>query len=312
MQKRCANDKFSSTALKAILRYVLKGLDYLHSECHIIHTGNLLAGKAQSRLKADTGDVDLKPGNILVELENEGVIERYIQAERDEPCPRKRVGDRWIYLSRNNFGHPDDSLSGRLRIADFDMAAWGDKPRSNSEIIQLNNYRAPEVLLHAGWSYSADIWNLGVMVRFACLHEYLYPLMIKNSFGTSLRTNLYFRMKDTTRRLISPGSCHSSVLRRQISCPEPRKPNNISIQIVEYPCESLRSQRTNRALGNYRKAERIIPDVTLEDSVPSLEGEDKRRFLDFVSGMLRWIPEERKTARELLEHPWFRGHKYIL
>jgi len=27
-------------------------------------------------------------------------------------------------------------------------------------------------------------------------------------------------------------------------------------------------------------------------------------FLDFVRGMLAWRPEDRKTAAELLQHPW--------
>jgi len=31
-----------STILKAFLKLVLQGLDFLHSECHIIHTGELL------------------------------------------------------------------------------------------------------------------------------------------------------------------------------------------------------------------------------------------------------------------------------
>jgi hypothetical protein len=48
----------------------------------------------------------------------------------------------------------------------------------------------------------------------------------------------------------------------------------------------------------------LIPmDVSLENSVPSLQGEDREVFLDFVRMMLHWLPEERKTARELLEHP---------
>ena len=49
----------------------------------------------------------------------------------------------------------------------------------------------------------------------------------------------------------------------------------------------------------------LIPtDVRLEGSILSLEGEDKRLFLDFIKKMLQWLPEERKTAKELLEDPW--------
>ena len=32
--------------------------------------------------------------------------------------------------------------------------------------IQPVPYRAPEILLGCGWRMSADIWNLGVLVRF--------------------------------------------------------------------------------------------------------------------------------------------------
>lgn len=39
----------------------------------------------------------------------------------------------------------------------------------------------------------------------------------------------------------------------------------------------------------------------------TLEGESKEQFLRFVRGMLGWVPEERKTARELLGDPWMVG-----
>ncbi|KAL2041068.1 hypothetical protein N7G274_006012 [Stereocaulon virgatum] len=42
---------------------------------------------------------------------------------------------------------------------------------------------------------------------------------------------------------------------------------------------------------------------TSEDSLPSLTGEDKRLFVEFGRKMLRWMPEDRATAGELLEHP---------
>jgi serine/threonine-protein kinase SRPK3 len=49
----------------------------------------------------------------------------------------------------------------------------------------------------------------------------------------------------------------------------------------------------------------LIPtNVNLADSVTSLEAEDKRLYLKFVSKMLQWLPEHRSTAKELLEDPW--------
>jgi trans-aconitate methyltransferase len=48
----------------------------------------------------------------------------------------------------------------------------------------------------------------------------------------------------------------------------------------------------------------LIPDVSLEGSVLSLEGEEKQLFLNFARKMLQWLPEHRKTAKELLEDPW--------
>jgi serine/threonine protein kinase len=43
---------------------------------------------------------------------------------------------------------------------------------------------------------------------------------------------------------------------------------------------------------------------SLEKAEQFLSGRDKAMFLDFVRGMLAWRPEDRKTAKELLEDPW--------
>jgi serine/threonine-protein kinase SRPK3 len=42
----------------------------------------------------------------------------------------------------------------------------------------------------------------------------------------------------------------------------------------------------------------------LEENEFFLEGEHKEKFINFVRGMLQWRPEERKTAKELLQDPW--------
>jgi hypothetical protein len=42
----------------------------------------------------------------------------------------------------------------------------------------------------------------------------------------------------------------------------------------------------------------------LECTITTLSGEDKRLFLQFVGRMLRWLPEDRASAQELLGDPW--------
>lgn len=57
-------------------------------------------------------------------------------------------------------------------------------------------------------------------------------------------------------------------------------------------------------VDNILRAE-LTEGKKLEDTVTELVGDEKDVFLDFASGMLQWIPEKRKTARELLQHPIF-------
>lgn len=45
----------------------------------------------------------------------------------------------------------------------------------------------------------------------------------------------------------------------------------------------------------------------LADTVTELAGEEKEEFLDLASSMLQWLPEKRKTAKELLQHSFFDG-----
>jgi len=44
----------------------------------------------------------------------------------------------------------------------------------------------------------------------------------------------------------------------------------------------------------------------LENTITALDGEEKRLFLEFVSKMLKWLPEDRATAKELLADAWLR------
>lgn len=47
-----------------------------------------------------------------------------------------------------------------------------------------------------------------------------------------------------------------------------------------------------------------MPRTTLEKLETNLEGPDKEQFLQLMDKMLRWAPEDRQSARELLTDPW--------
>ncbi|WEW61242.1 hypothetical protein PRK78_006732 [Emydomyces testavorans] len=47
-----------------------------------------------------------------------------------------------------------------------------------------------------------------------------------------------------------------------------------------------------------------IPENSLEDSEERLEGKNKELFMQFLRKMLTWMPEERFSAKELLQDEW--------
>lgn len=55
--------------------------------------------------------------------------------------------------------------------------------------------------------------------------------------------------------------------------------------------------------GNWKEGV-AIPEISFEASEENLEGEKKALFLEFIRKMLRWVPEERQTAAELLKDSW--------
>ena len=98
----------------------------------------------------------------MVELENPNVLKDFVRAQAGNPMLRKIRDDRFIYQSHDDFG-PVRSPWSFTKIADFGVARQDD-PQFQNYPIQPDHYRAPEVILGAGRTYSADNWNLGIMV----------------------------------------------------------------------------------------------------------------------------------------------------
>lgn len=113
---------------------------------------------------------DLKLDNIMIDIEDQSTIDAFIRGQATHPMARKHIGDHTVYRCHNDFGpivrKPRASGSLVPMITDFGLAQRGDKPEPLLHPIQPNEYRAPEVLLGIGWTYSADMWNFGAMVSY--------------------------------------------------------------------------------------------------------------------------------------------------
>ncbi|KAK4133834.1 CMGC protein kinase [Trichocladium antarcticum] len=140
LASRNPTGRFTEHLLKAALVQLFLALDFLHSECRLIHT-------------------DIKADNILQELVDTSVIDAFTQAEIDHPSPRKVVNGATIFASR---GFERPKKFGDVVLSDFGSAVKGDQKRNHDA--QPDVYRSPEVMLETEWSYPIDIWNVGVMI----------------------------------------------------------------------------------------------------------------------------------------------------
>lgn len=75
---------------------------------------------------------------------------------------------------------------------------------------------------------------------------------------------------------------------------------------------SLIDSEANMVAGGWvAHQEATMPTVSLEVLEKRLNGKEKELFLAFIMSMLKWLPEERKTAKQLLEHPFLVDYSYL-
>ncbi|GKZ55682.1 hypothetical protein AnigIFM49718_000765 [Aspergillus niger] len=237
--------------LAFVLKRVFLALDYLHTECQVIHT-------------------DIKADNIsMFGIDDDSFFHDFTENELRNPCPRKELDGRNIYVSR------ELGISRQLGapiLCDFGSAVPGDI--EHSEDIQPDIYRAPEVILEAPWGYKVDIWNVGCMIW--------------NVFeGGSLFTGYDPEFQAYRSR------AHFAEIIRLLGPPPP---------------ELLAKGRLRHKLfsddGDFLAQSLLGDRIPLEDRETSFEGLDKTRFLIFVRKMLQWDPNKRSSAKELLEDEW--------
>ncbi|KAJ5542825.1 kinase domain protein [Penicillium sp. DV-2018c] len=243
--------------LKAFLKVILTGLDFLHSECQVVHT-------------------DLKADNFLIGFEDAAVLENYANQQESHPAPHVFRNGRPVFESRPDFG-PLRRGVGLLRISDFSAAVFGNVPSLHNPDIQPQPFCAPEVLLRAGWTYSADIWNLGTV---------LWELLAETTLFDGI-------CPDSARY---SREAHIAQMIRLLGPPPPQLLSKCDPGIRD---SLFSSQGTFKFPHLLPSEEYNFPNLT-----PVLHGEDKRLFIEFVRKMLQWEPERRSSAKQLYNDPW--------
>ncbi|KAL2844805.1 hypothetical protein BJY01DRAFT_235140 [Aspergillus pseudoustus] len=145
---------------------------------------------------------------------------------------------------------------------------------ANFGLSESDKYRAPEVILGCGWNLSAVIWNLSVM-HLAEMISFLGP----------------------------PLRDMAALSNAMISHKWPFTFTNDRYDEADNAATYFRGPFFDDD-GTFLFRNRIPRRRDLPMTVRAVPWSEKDTFLSFVRGMLTWRPEDRKTARELLNHPW--------
>lgn len=152
---------------KRIIKQTLLALDYLHSQCNLVHT-------------------DLKPDNTLIYIDHEdAAVTRFLEETPSatyEPRIEPDLSPSPIITVKSqplpNFGLREDASNLNICLIDYGHATPAQEHILKQ--VQPTLLRAPEVILGHPWSTPVDIWSLGCLV-----FEYLTGVVLFKLWDSS-------------------------------------------------------------------------------------------------------------------------------
>ncbi|KAF5017525.1 hypothetical protein F66182_10537 [Fusarium sp. NRRL 66182] len=301
LQSRFPGGRLPLKMFKLYIFCLLQALDYLHSSCHLIHTGKYTSDQS-GRETLTLVSPDIKDDNIMINFEDAAVLKSFVKRQKTSPqqsytCP---LDDRRTYVSSNDFG----PLRGRSllpQLGDFNLCFPGLVDRGHLSAIQSHRYRAPEVLLGCPWTYSVDIWNIGLLMWNVVEDVSLFD----RPAGDDGEYDAHVHLAQMVSLLGDPPM---PVIERERLCRKDKlRLERPVINLKGKECDNMNEFWGGPFFdeqGCIMRKDLITRDRTLADTVPHLQSQDKEQFLDFAGAMLHWIPEKRSTAKELMEHPF--------
>ncbi|XP_022926592.1 SRSF protein kinase 1-like [Cucurbita moschata] len=268
--------------VREICRCILVALDYLHRELGIIHTDlkpeNILLfstiDPTKDPVRSGLAPILERPEGNTIGGATMNLIEKKLKRRARRAV--SRISERTVSLGGASPKPEDRKLDGidlRCKIVDFGNACWADK--QFMEEIQTRQYRAPEVILQSGYSYSVDMWSFGCIAFELATGD----MMLTPKVGQD-----YSEDED-----------HLALMMELLG----KMPKKIAIG-------GARSKDYFDRHGDLKRIRRLKfwPLSRLLVEKYKLPEADAQGFAEFLSPILDFAPEKRPTAQQCLQHPW--------
>ncbi|KAE8707176.1 SRSF protein kinase 1 [Hibiscus syriacus] len=268
--------------VREICKCVLIALDFLHRELGIIHTDL----KPENVLLLSTIDPPKDPIRSgltpILERPEGGTLNGGSTMNTIEKKLKQRARRAIANISsrRGSMGgealKPARCLDGidmRCKVVDFGNACWADK--RFAEEIQTRQYRAPEVILQSGYSFSVDMWS------FACI-----------AFELATGDMMF---APNTGEGFSEDEDHLALMMEILG----KMPRKIAVG-------GARSKDFFDRHGDLKRIRRLkyLPLDRVLVNKYKFTDTDAREFMEFLSPLLEFSPEKRPSAQQCLQHPW--------
>ncbi|XP_020550307.1 serine/threonine-protein kinase AFC3 isoform X3 [Sesamum indicum] len=165
--------------------------------------------------------------------------------------------------------------SSAIKLIDFGSTAYDNQ--IHSSIVSTRHYRAPEIILGLGWTYPCDIWSVGCILVELCTGEALF------------QTHENLEHLAMMERVLGPLPEH--MIRRAEGAKKYFRRSRLNWPEGAVSRESIRAVRKLDQLKN-------LVSRHVDSSRSSL--------VNLLHGLLKFDPSERLTARQALEHPFFK------
>lgn len=306
---------YPGSHIQAISKQLIRSVTYFH-ELNLIHT-------------------DLKPENILLHEDS------YVR----KPLRSSTIINSFLNLSSNTQPRKKQKCPKNMRVLnnpliqviDFGSAIFDDE--YHSSIVSTRHYRAPEIVLGVGWSFPCDMWSIGcILVELVIgepvfrTHDNLEHLaMIQKIVGANIDKEMvrFSKQMDNEcglkyftsdyRRPSAEGSDFNDDLDDDdvIIDDESTEFNSLTLMFPtpSSPEKYVRSVEQLSRIDIFI-SERIGLLINFDYSL-SENYQNNQHLINFGNFTFWWFfidllrklfvinPQERMTALEALEHPWF-------